>query len=379
MINNLMKPRELDTIRGLLHLRSTIFSGLWVVSVACLLALEPASAQWSPELTKVIEGAKKEGQLKLLWGEGSFGGSEGAKRYQALLSKMFGTNITIRFTPGPSMPAMGSQLATEYAAGQPAATDIYIGAGSYRGPLIRRGIFHAVDWPKLLPKRITPEMVEGGNTSLRIYSGLPGVPHNTRLVPSPELPKTLKDFLRPEWKGKIASTPYATSLEILAADEMLGRENALDYVRSLSRQIAGLIRCNETERVVSGEFLALVMDCNGADTFALKEKGAPVDLLVPTDGAQIRYFYLSIPKNAEHPNAAKLFTVLAMTGEGQKLMWEVAKADLHLFPESNIGRKIRPLEKQEVKFFAPTIEWLLRHPEIEQTREEMAKILSRGR
>lgn len=363
-------------MKPLFQTRFGVVTALFIAAFMWVTVGKLSAAQWKPELTKVAEGAKKEGQLKLMWGEGSLGGSKGAKMFQASMNKMFGTNLLISFSPGPSMPQLGSQIATEYSAGQKAASDVYIGADSYLGALVRRQIFHTVDWPGLLPQRITPDMAEGNNTTLKVYSGLPGVPYNTRLVR--DVPKTLKDFLRPEWKEKIASTPYAVSLNILAADEMWGREKAIDYVKSLSKQVSGLIRCNETERVVSGEFLALVMDCSGADAFELKEKGAPVDLLVPLDGAMIRYRYLAIPKNAEHPNAAKLFTIFMMTEEGQKLLWEFSKQDLHLFPESNIGRKVRLLEKQGSKFFVPGMEWALKHPEMEKIRGEMEKILRSG-
>ena len=214
------------------------------------------AAQWSPSLSTVIQGANKEGKLKLMWGEGTLGGTKGAAKFETMINKMFGTNIKISFTPGAAMPQMGSQIAAEYAAGQSAASDVYIGADSYLAPLVKHKLFHEVDWPKLLPGRITSEMVEGGRTSLRVYTGLPGIPYNTRRTPNNDAPKSLKDMLKPQWKGKIASTPYVTSLNILAAKEMWGKEAALEYVRQLSKQVVGLIRCNEIERVASGEFLA---------------------------------------------------------------------------------------------------------------------------
>lgn len=335
-------------------------------------ALEPG-----PALSKVIEGAKKEGKLKLMWGEGTLGGTKGAAKFQTMMNEMFGTDIEIGFSPGPSMPRMGTQIATEYAAGQTAATDVYIGAPSYLAPLVERKVFHHVDWPSLMPGRIIPDMVEAGGTNLKVYSGLPGVPYNTRRLPTATVPTSLKDFLKPEWKGKIASTPYAVSLNILAAKEMWGKEAALEYVRALSKQVAGLIRCNEIERLVSGEFLALVMDCSGSQTFELNAKGAPVDLIVPTDGAMLRHRLLAIPRNAEHPNAAKLFTTFMLTKEAQKVLWEMDYADLFYFPESKIGEKVRKLEKQGVKFFIPTVDWVASHPEIEEVRGEMVKILQR--
>src|SRR5437762_2207204 len=125
------------------------------------------AAQGSPCLSTVIQDANKEGKLKLMWGEGTLGGTKGAAKFETMINKMFGTNIKIGFTPGAAMPQMGSQIAAEYAAGQSAASDVYIGADSYLAPLVKHKLFHEVDWAKLLPGRITNEMVEGGRTSSR--------------------------------------------------------------------------------------------------------------------------------------------------------------------------------------------------------------------
>lgn len=351
-------------------------SVLFVLSVLWHSSGHAAQSPWSPPLQSVIQEANKEGKLKFSWGEGTLGGTKRMALYEQALNKMFGTNVKIGFTPGPSMPAMGSQIATELAAGQTAVTDIYIGSESYLVPLVKRKIFQDVEWTKLLPGRITAQMVEGDSQSLRVYSGLPGTPYNKTRVPKNEIPKTLKDFLKPFWKGKIASTPYVTGLNLLAAKELWGREAALDYVKQFSKQIAGLIRCNEMERVVTGEFLSLVMDCNGARTFELQAQGAPLEHVIPSDAAMVRHFYLSIPKNAEHPNAAKLFTTFMMTKEAQKLLWESDFSDLYHFPESHLGEKVRALEKRGVKFFVPTLEWVANNPEIEKISEEMVKIVS---
>jgi len=85
---------------------------------------------------------------------------------------------------------------------------------------------------------------------------------------------------------------------------------------------------------------------------------------------------LSIPKNAEHPNAAKLFTTFMMTKEAQKLLWESDFSDLYHFPESQLGQRVRALEKRGVKFFVPTLQWVADNPEIEKISEEMVKLVS---
>src|SRR5258707_6748892 len=86
----------------------------------------PPQAQFSPEMQKVIAGAKAEGKLSLIWSATTLGGSAGAKRFQDGINKMFGTNIEITFTPGPSMPGVGNQLAAEKQAGGPASTDAHL-------------------------------------------------------------------------------------------------------------------------------------------------------------------------------------------------------------------------------------------------------------
>src|SRR6267142_378462 len=97
----------------------------FVVFIPFLLALDSANAaqpQGSPALSAVIQEANKEGKLKLSWGEGTLGGTKRMALYEQLMNKMFGSNVKIGFTPGPSMPAMGSQIATELAAGRRQAT-----------------------------------------------------------------------------------------------------------------------------------------------------------------------------------------------------------------------------------------------------------------
>ena len=52
---------------------------------------------------------------------------------------------------------------------------------------------------------------------IRIVTGLSGATYNSQLAPMK--PTRLEDFLRPEWKGKIASTPYSAGFDILSADQ----------------------------------------------------------------------------------------------------------------------------------------------------------------
>jgi len=369
-----MKKEETIMIRPL-KIPVAILTATLVVALACGTVKKVFAEQWTPELARIIDGAKKEGKLTFTWGSSILGGNQGAQMAQALMNKMFGTNIQVMFSPGPSMARVGSKIAIEYSAGQSASTDVYVASAPQIAPLLRRQIFQTVEWQKLLPRRITAKMIEAKNTALIFGTGLSGATYNSKLLPKGVVPRTMKDFLKPEWKGKIASTPYAASFDILAAKEIWGPEKTLDYVRKLSPQLAGLMRCGEMERIVSGEFIALVMDCTGQNAMVWEEKGAPLKQIIPIDAAQKRYRHLTVPKNAAHPNAAKLFTVFMMTEEGQKLAWKTWKIDLHFFPESKMRPKIDVLEKKGVKFYEATIDFWLKHPGLGEVRKKVLKIL----
>ena len=330
--------------------------------------------EMNPALKELAAAANREGTLTLSWSQSSLGGSQGAARFQAAMNKAFGTNIRINFLPGPDMARVVNQVATEFAAGQKAHVDIVLGAAPQIAPVVKLNFFERVDWSQYLPGRITPNMIELDGEIIRIVTGLSGVTYNAQLAPLK--PTVLDDFLKAEWKGKIASTPYAAGLDVLLAQDVWGRDKTVTYVRALARQIAGVMRCGETERVATGEYLALVMDCTGQDALLWQEKGAPVAQMMPLDAAQQRYYYFAVPKNAQHPNAAKLFTIFLLTEEGQRLAYDTWKIDLHFMPGSKMGAMVADYQKRGVKFREVTVQWWSEHPEIDATRSELIKILT---
>jgi iron(III) transport system substrate-binding protein len=332
-------------------------------------------SQWTPGLQKIIDGAQKEGTLNLSWGEPTLGGTAGAKLFEAGMNKMFGTSVKISFTPGPSQPEIAGKIVTEQQAGEKAASDVFVGAGTSVQTLIDNKALNAVDWPKLLPSRIPAEASEQ-NLALRIITGIPGIEYNTNIVKPDQVPKTMEDLLKPEWKGKFATTPYAAGFDLLSATDAWGPDKTIDYVKRLSPQLAGLIRCGETQRITSGEFPLFGLDCDGTSYYAAQRQGAPIGQVVPLDAAQKRYFYLAVPKNAEHPNAATLYTVFSQTPEGQQLSYETWGSDLDVYPDSKTHATVDKLTAAGAKFFAPSVEYLSAHTEIKTTTDQLTKILA---
>jgi ABC-type Fe3+ transport system substrate-binding protein len=356
------------------HIRGRLAGVALAVSVLTGGMCACGAQEINAALKELATAAEKEGHLTLGWSPSTLGGSQGAARFQAAMNKAFGTNIRINFLPGTDMARIVNQLATEFASGQKAHVDVLLAAAVQIVPVLKVNFMQPIDWRRYMPARIGPEMVELDGQIIRVVTGLSGVTYNSALAPMK--PMTLQDFLRPEWKGKIASTPYAAGFDVLLAEDVWGKEKTVNYVRALSQQITGLIRCGEAERIATGEYLALVMDCTGQDALQWEEKGAPLAQMMPLDAAQRRYYYFAVPKNAQHPASATLYTLFLLTEEGQKLAYETWKTDLDLFPGSRIGKMVEDFKKLDVRFKDVTVDWYSRHPEIDASKSELIKILT---
>jgi hypothetical protein len=117
-------------------------------------------------------------------------------------------------------------------------------------------------------------------------------------MPANLVPRTMQDLLKPEYKGRIASTPYGAMFDYLATDEVWGEQRTLDYVARLTDQLAGVIRCNEMTRVASGEFDVFALACSQSNAYELRARGAPVDILIASDAPFLIPLYLAVPRNA---------------------------------------------------------------------------------
>src|SRR5205823_13867870 len=99
-----------------------------------------------------------------------------------------------------------------------------------------------------------------------------GIGYNTQKVTGAAVPKSLQDLLKPDLKGRIASTPYAANFDYLAMDALWGEQRTVDYVTQLGKQLAGLIRCDEDTRLASGEFDAFALTCSQGNVYRSKAK-----------------------------------------------------------------------------------------------------------
>ncbi len=348
---------------------------LLLTAASLLLALAASAAELSPAMQKLVAEAAREGEIDLAWSQGTLGGSEGAARFERELNQMFGTSLHVKFTPAPNMAATANELAMRDGAGQPAQTDVYLGFSRDIAEIAGRNLFLSANWQELLPGRIPDGVVERDGTLVKTQTALLGVTYNTALVPAP--PTSVYDFLKPEWKGKIATTPYSASFDILASDDFLGAEKALAYAKALAPQVGGLIRCDGYEDLASGLYDALVLDCDGSGVGRLIRKGAPLTHATLRDFPAMSYFYFAVPRRAPHAAAGKLFVAFSMTPEGQKIERDTWDWDLHLYPDSTMRKVVADAEaKNGTKFKSLDITWQLGNTKGRETWREINRMLN---
>ncbi|MEU6609470.1 extracellular solute-binding protein [Streptomyces shenzhenensis] len=144
-----------------------------------------------------------------------------------------------------------------------------------------------------------------------IYVG--GVAHvvmayNPRKVGKDSVPRTWSDLLEPRWRNKIAASHPAANGYASAWATALTKKYGDDYIGRFADQnvLVGQSIADPIPRVTSGERDIGVV---GSSSAAIQmREGDPIRLVYPADGSVVIRSTLSIPKNAPHPNAARLFS-----------------------------------------------------------------------
>jgi len=266
------------------------------------------------------------------------------------------------------MPMMTAKSVEEYQANRTASTDIALGYSNHVLAMIQTGTLEPTDWAAWAPNVQDPRLLAPGGTAVAIQSSLPGITYNSQRFSGAAVPRSLEDVLKPQYKGYVGATPYAAWFDHLAAPELWGLQRTTEYVGLLADQASGLMRCNEEDRLLNGEFDILVLDCSQRGPLRLKARGAPMEFTVAADAPLIAPLYMAVPKNAAHPNAAKLWLNYLLSREAQDILLEVSFVDSHLVPGSGTARQIETLQASGVKFAQLDVEFYQRNDEKELTR-----------
>lgn len=168
-----------------------------------------------------------------------------------------------------------------------------------------------------------------GNYSSAIYMGILGFGVNTERLKKlgiKEVPKCWDDLLDPRLKGEVqiadpqsSGTAY-TAIATFA--QLWGEDKAFQYFKQLHPNVSQYTKSGVTpsRNAARGE---TTVGIGFLHDYALeKEKGAPLELVVPCEGTGYELGGVSIIKGARNLDNAKLFVDWALSKEGQELAWK---------------------------------------------------------
>lgn len=147
------------------------------------------------------------------------------------------------------------------------------------------------------------------------------IAYNPKIIADKDAPKTWKDLLNSQWRGKEVSAHPGYSGIIMTHVLALVNAYGWDYFRDLAKNKLHLVQsANDPAGVVaSGE---RPVGVNGAEYFYYKTKkqGNPIKIVYPKEGVPLIVSPVAIAKDSPHPNAAKLFVEFIFAKESQQLL-----------------------------------------------------------
>src|SRR5262245_57584557 len=349
-------------------------AGLVLAWMAC----SPRYSVGNDTLESLIAGAKNEDEIVFIAGAQTFGGRKGLADLEAAFNKRFGLKAKINFAAGPDMNARAARHITEIKAGRKVSSDIFLGSQSHQALMHKENTLEKLNYSGIF-SWVTKEMEIFPNETVLTYTSPNGIIYNSNLIPKDKAPKNYADLidpkLSPTWAGKIAIPPYVAWLAELSL--VWGTEKVKDFTRKLVAISGGRLRYSEEERIVSGEFpiMANLGDSLGA-MWTWQAKGAPLVAVPGVTPINTDYFQLSTPKNAVHPNLAKLFCAFMATREAQAILQKHESSSSHLV-EGTLMQKCLRDSKVTVQEPALSINYYLKNEDAQglQFKEELAKIL----
>ncbi len=280
------------------------------VSLLIFSILAIPSVSWSqgkPD-PKLIEGAKKEGQIvyytTMTLDQSKQTVDRFEKKYPFIKVTLFRTG------GGPLL----NKIFTESRGGRH-DWDVVVGRGEMALPMMQRKLL--ASYPSPESKMIDEQLVdkEGFWTAYYVNSYVLG--WNTKLVKREDVPKTYDALLNPKWKGGQISLDTEAYGMVEGLKRAWGQEKAIAYLKKLAALDPVLKRGN-TERVqlvVAGEYPLII--AYNQTIQRLTSRGAPIDWL-PLEPAVTQVNPVMIGSKAPHPNAARLFYDYILSKEGQE-------------------------------------------------------------
>ena len=280
---------------------------------------EVANLQGPGRAARLLEGAKKEGDLTLYHVMPSI---DMAPVIEAF-TKKYGLNVK---TWRASSETVLQKVITESRGGR-FVVDLVENNSPELEAMHREKLLQAVNSPAQMDviAEALPEHKEWMGNTIDVFVQA----YNTNLIKKEELPKSYQDLLDPKWKGRLGIEAADQNWFALLSQE-LGPEKVEKLFRSIVEVNGISVRIGHTQLanlVAAGE-VPLGLTVLNYTPPQLKQKGAPIDSFLLAPG--IAYFRgIALLKKSPHPHAAMLFYDFLQSEEGQQILLNRSKYPVH--------------------------------------------------
>lgn len=319
---------------------------LRVLTATLALVAGPALAQMAPWEQELYEAAKKEKELTVYTTH--YSSEEAAKLCAAFEQKYAG--IKCNFVRTTAQVAY-QRLRQDIKANNPVAsiyssTDVsHYPALEAEGLLLKYRPHNLVDMVDSLKAYNDPD----GNYHVTA-AALMLITYNSSLVSEQDAPKNWPDLLDPKWKGKVSIGHPAFSGYVGTWTVLMRKLYGWDYFEKLEKNDPQIGRSvNDTVTMLNAKERWAAAGPE-ATTLMSKDKGNPLAVIYPTDGALLMVSPSGIPKNAPSPNAARLYMEFLLSKEAGEV--QVKNHSLSVVKGVAAAPGAKPLES--IKVIRPT-------------------------
>jgi iron(III) transport system substrate-binding protein len=309
----------------------------------------PAAAQNLPAHERdLYEAARREGEIT--WYSG---------QYNAETSEAVGRAFTERY-PGVrcnvvrSTSQVAFQRLSQDARAGVAQCDVFSSTNSGHFTLLKREgrlmQFRPRNADELLPQI---RVADPDNHFQTTFLGLFLMAHNTQKVREADAPKGWTDVLDPKWRDQLAVGHPGFSGAIGVWAVQMRKMYTWDYFRRLERNRPQIGRSSQDPVTLmnAGERSVGVAVPLGTVMLSIS-RGNPLRVIYPTEGTLATIAPSAIPRNAPHPNAAKLFMEYQASAPMSEVIRRFYSEPLRADVQQAEGA--RPLD--QVTLLAPSLE-----------------------
>ena len=332
----------------------------WTLAAGCLLAAAfPAYAQMQPWEKELYEAAKKEKPITVYTAH--YNTDEAAalcaafeKKYPDLKCNFVRTTAQVAYQRLQQDIQANAAVASIFS-----STDV-----SHYPELKKKGLL----------LQYTPHNAANMVDSLKSYNDKDGfywvtaaalmlLTYNNSVVSEKDAPKNWPDLLDPKWKGKVSIGHPAYSGYVGTWVVLMQKLYGWDYFKKLEKNEPQIGRSvNDTVTMLNSKE-RLVAAGPEATTLLSKDKGNPLAVVYPTDGALLMVSPSAIPKNAPSPNAGKLYMEFLLSKEAGEV--QVKTHSLSVVKGVAPAPGAKPLE--QIKVVRPTEEEITKGiPEVKE-------------